>query len=194
MPAGISREHAREVLQLYREEAGALFRYGYRRLAGDRGAAEDVVQEVFEAAAHSWCALRGLNGEQRRAWLFTVARNKAADRWKVDQRLVPGLDLMYPALEPVDRVDICSLVMDSVVLDKCWKVVKGMPDRQHQVAWLHWHDGFGRAEVAKLLGISRTTVRVHLMNASRALRSAVGHELRFVEDTDNRDGIGGAEA
>ncbi|SMD22822.1 RNA polymerase sigma factor [Kibdelosporangium aridum] len=202
MPHRISEWDAREVGDFYRQEAKALFRYGYRLMQGNRAAAEDIVQETFQEAAKRWTMLRALEDSRRRAWLFTVARNKVADRWRIDLREAPVLDVLSPADKMCDGVDVHQRVIDSIVLDKCWKAIKQMPSRQHQVAWLRWHDGCDTAQIGKLLGINSSTVRVHLRNARTALKSAVGPEVRFLdeaadrnqEDADCRDPIGGAEA
>ena len=62
----------------HRAHAGELFRFALRQL-GDRGAAEDVVQEVFLRAwrsAESFDAQRG----SLRVWLFSIARNLVVDQ------------------------------------------------------------------------------------------------------------------
>ncbi len=62
---------------LYESHAGELFGFALRTL-GDRGAAEDLVQEVFLRA---WLRAETYRPERGpvRAWLFTIARNLAID-------------------------------------------------------------------------------------------------------------------
>src|ERR1700761_5897985 len=68
---------------LHDEHAGALWAYVVR-LTGDRGRAEDVVQEPLLRA---WRNPRVLDQSQGspRAWLFTVARRIVIDDWRARQ-------------------------------------------------------------------------------------------------------------
>ena len=63
---------------LYDEHASALLSYALRLTNGDRGRAEDIVQETLLRA---WRHLDALTPERgsTRAWLVTVARNVAVD-------------------------------------------------------------------------------------------------------------------
>jgi len=59
------------------------------------------------------------------------------------------------------------------------QVIACMPQRRREVAVLHWLAGFERHEVAEALGISRSTVRVHLSDALKDLSlSAEGRQTR----------------
>jgi RNA polymerase sigma factor (sigma-70 family) len=62
-----------QVLQVYRETVGPLYRYVSRRVGGDVGLAEDLVQETWMRALDTWPA-RGMPDEPL-AWLIIVARN-----------------------------------------------------------------------------------------------------------------------
>lgn len=64
-----------QITALYDEHAAALRRYALR-LTGDRGRAEDVVQETLLRA---WTHLE-ITGNTARAWLFTVARHLIIDQ------------------------------------------------------------------------------------------------------------------
>ncbi len=49
-------------------------------------------------------------------------------------------------------------------------LVDTLPERQRQVLWLHALEGLSQAEIAEVLGIERSTVKVNLHHARRAMR------------------------
>ena len=57
----------------------ALYRVAYR-LIGDRHEAEDLVQETFRSAWKSRQRYR--SGRSDRAWLISILRRRAVDRWR----------------------------------------------------------------------------------------------------------------
>src|SRR6478736_4328521 len=78
---GVASRTARQEVTLralYDEHAAALLSYALRLTAGDRGRAEDIVQETLLRA---WKHLDDLGSERgsTRAWLVTVARHVAVD-------------------------------------------------------------------------------------------------------------------
>src|SRR5437660_6487453 len=79
--------------QLYRRYARPLLGLALRRL-GDRGRAEDAVQEAF---ASVWRSARSYRPERGRAapWLYAVARNAIVDRSRARNETP-----MEPADEP----------------------------------------------------------------------------------------------
>jgi hypothetical protein len=76
----------------------------------------------------------------------------------------------------------------AVTLNKCWAVIKQMPVVQHRVAVLCWAASWTPAEIAAHLGITQSTVRVHLMNARKQLLDVVGPDLPFSEGTGEGEG------
>ena len=76
---GSSRADADVLRQLHDAHAAALLAYARRLCDGDRGRAEDVVQETLLRAWQHPEALAPERGPVR-AWLFTVARNLALTR------------------------------------------------------------------------------------------------------------------
>ena len=75
------------LIRTYEETIEPLYRFVSGRCGGDRGLAEDVVQETWLRAVDSW-KRRG-PPDQPLAWLKTVARNLLANYW----RRVPHLSL-----------------------------------------------------------------------------------------------------
>ena len=82
--AGVAIDEAdtgRAFVDLYRRAVPDVYSYLASRI-GDRGAAEDLTQEVFIAGAH-----RAAAGEEvDLRWLIAVARNKLVDHWRAMAR------------------------------------------------------------------------------------------------------------
>jgi RNA polymerase sigma-70 factor (ECF subfamily) len=90
----------REFVDLYRRLVPDVFSYVASRV-GDRGAAEDLTQEVFIAGAHR--AARGEVVDLR--WLIAVARNKLVDHWRAlarEDRKLAAVASLEPQLRHVE--------------------------------------------------------------------------------------------
>ena len=87
--------------QVYRETIRPLYRYVSRRVGGDRGLAEDLVQETWMRALDAW-PVRGVPDEPL-AWLTRVARNTLVSHFR---RVPPipidpaTIDLEAPGFQP----------------------------------------------------------------------------------------------
>jgi RNA polymerase sigma-70 factor (ECF subfamily) len=89
---------------LYEREGEAIFLFLARRTL-EPEVAVDLTAETFAVALRSWATLRPLGPEQRRAWLFTVARrlhSRYARRARVERRAVARLGIQVPALDSDD--------------------------------------------------------------------------------------------
>ena len=84
------KAHDREAFtRLYRYAVGPLYRYVASRL-GSGEETEELVQEVFVAAIVGLESLRAVDESGFLAWLFQIARNKLADRWRKRYRQPAG--------------------------------------------------------------------------------------------------------
>jgi RNA polymerase sigma-70 factor (ECF subfamily) len=82
-----------EIVQLYRENAAGLFRYGVV-LARNREAAQDAVQEAF--LRYFIARNAGQEIERPKAWLFQVVRNLLLDSLKAStKRKEVGLEAAW---------------------------------------------------------------------------------------------------
>lgn len=130
--------------------------------------AEDVVQDAFHRA------LRGLDGfdDSRpfRPWFFTIVRNvgRNAAAWRNRWSFEP-LDDTLPAnhaspLSEVERHEVRERVGAGVAL---------LSPMQGTCFRLCDLEGFRAGEVAQMLELEESTVRVHLFRARRNLREVL---------------------
>lgn len=140
--------------------------------------AEDVVQDAFLRA------LRALASYDARrpfpAWFFTVvrnvARNAAASRAVRDRRRadLAAADAHDGARSPADD----GAAERGELRGHLERALDDLPPMQRACFRLCEGEGFSTAEVAAMLGVTESTVRVHVHRARRTLRTA----LRFLTD------------
>ena len=177
----ICSRDAGELAACFAVHAAGLFGYACVLARGDRALAEDLVQAAFEAAARDWGILRCLAEEQRRAWLRTTAANIAVSGFRREaawRDRLPRIEARYRTAP----VDVAALAFTSIVLERCWKIIQDMPERQHAVAVLRWQQGMKQTEIAAALGMTEKTVSVHLNRARRRLIAQLGPDYPFAGD------------
>ena len=105
--------------------------------------------------------------ESVRAWLFTIAGNKAIDEERRASRR-PG---------PEGEVD--SWPSDSTVgflEDPVWDEVRALPEKQRTAVMLVYGDGLSHGEAAKVMDCAESTVSFHLHAARKQLKKIVEQE------------------
>jgi RNA polymerase sigma-70 factor, ECF subfamily len=177
----ISRRDADELAACFAADAAGLFGYACVLVRGDRALAEDLVQAGFEAAARAWGILRCLADEQRRGWLRAAVANIAVSGFRREaawRDRLPRIEARYRKFQ----ADTEESALSSIVLERCWQIIQGMPERQHAVAVLRWQQGMKEAEIAATLGMAEKTVSVHLHRARRQLIAQLGGDCPFASD------------
>ena len=154
---------------LYRRYARAVYALALRRL-GDRGRAEDAVQETF---ASVWRSARSYQPERGDAapWLYAIARNAIVDRFR--SRVEPPTETPEtPALESgPDEVAEASWV--------AWRVhraLEELPPSEREVLECAYWRGLSQSEVADALGIPLGTVKTRTRSALGRLASLLEQE------------------
>ena len=177
----ICARDAGELAACFAAHAEGLFGYACVLARGDRALAEDLVQAAFEAAAREWGVLRCLADEQHRKWLRTTVANIAVSSFRREaawRERLPRIEARYRKAP----VDIPAVAFTSIVLDRCWQIIQGMPERQHAVAALRWQQGMKQNEIAAALGMSEKTVSAHLAQARRRLIAQLGSDYPFTSN------------
>jgi RNA polymerase sigma-70 factor (ECF subfamily) len=154
--------------ELYRRYARPVLGLALRRL-GDRGRAEDAVQDAFTAiwrSAGSYDPERGQGG----AWLYTVARNAIVDGAR--RRPEPPIEAPEEASGdrgPDERAEAAWLA---------WRVhgaLERLPDHERPVIELAYWGGLSQSEIAERLDIPLGTIKTRT-------RSALGRLADLLED------------
>jgi RNA polymerase sigma-70 factor, ECF subfamily len=160
VPADQSGEALRA---LYRAYSGELFGFALNAL-GDRGTAEEVVQEVFTRA---WRHAAGYDPERGsvRTWLYQITRNAVIDaRRRASAR--PALALGDPDEDAAQGLSIERAMLG-------WQVAAAL-DRlspeHRQVVRLVSMQGLSVRDVARRLDLPEGTVKSRTWYALRSLR------------------------
>jgi RNA polymerase sigma-70 factor (ECF subfamily) len=157
---------------LYSRYVRSVFGLALRRL-GDRGHAEDAVQEAFTAIWRSASTYRPERGAAG-GWLYTVARNAIVDRLR---RNGPTADAELPDLASAERGP-AQQAQDS---DVAWRVHRALEDlqpREREVIELAYWSGMSQSEVAEYLHLPLGTVKTRTRSGLARLASVLEGELQ----------------
>ncbi|MGY1603640.1 sigma-70 family RNA polymerase sigma factor [Geodermatophilus sp. SYSU D00815] len=164
---GPTADEEADLRRLWDEHAGPLLAFVLRLTGGDRGRAEDVVQETLLQAWRHPEVLDPARGPAR-PWLLTVARRVAIDHYRA-RRARPS---------EVGDEDLAELpVGDGIdeALER-WLVADALASLAplHREALLHtYYAGRTVSEAATALGIPVGTVKSRVFYGLRALRLAL---------------------
>jgi RNA polymerase sigma-70 factor, ECF subfamily len=202
----ISPHEAGELALCFQAQARDLFGYACALTRGDRALAEDLVQAAFEAAAQAWQVLGDLAEEQRGGWLRRTLANLAVDGFRRERAFhdrLPRIEILHrkiqadppeqapPEQDPPEQCppgqappEQCppEQALSSIVLERCWRIIQGLPERQHAVALLRWHLDTKESEIATVLGMDEKTVSVLLHRVRHKLIVQLGPDYPFGGD------------
>lgn len=137
--------------------------------------ADDVSQAVLLTLHRK---LDDFQGRSRfTSWLYRMTMNEAIDNLRARaarERMREGVAAEpRPPTGPPGVED----VTDARLVELVGTFFRDLPERQRQIFDLVDLQGLGRSEVAEMLEMNRSTVRVHLFRARRAIRRRIleGH-------------------
>jgi RNA polymerase sigma-70 factor (ECF subfamily) len=157
--------------ELYRRYTRPVLALALRRL-GDRGRAEDALQEAFAAiwrSASSYDPQRGRGG----AWLYTVARNAIVDgARKRPEPPIEAPEKPSPEGGPDERAEASWLA---------WRVhsaIEALPDHERPVIELAYWGGLSQSEISAFLDVPLGTVKTRTRSALARLADELEEEIR----------------
>ena len=165
---------------------------------GDRGVAEDVVQETWLTCLRSLDRFEGRSS--LKTWIFGIAINIARSRRRKESRILPfasfwrrdGSEGNRPTVDQSrfgsdgmwregphswDNLPE-SKVLGDETLQHVRSAIDALPPKQREVILLRDVAGFDAGEVSSLLGISAANERVRLHRARAAVRQSLEEYLR----------------
>ena len=165
-------ERDREAFEiLYGRYVRSVFGLALRRL-GDRGHAEDAVQEAFTAIWRSASTYRPERGAAG-GWLYTVARNAIVDRLR---RNGPTADAELPELASTEPGP-AQQAEDSDVAFRVHRALEELQPREREVIELAYWSGMSQSEVAEYLHLPLGTVKTRTRSGLARLATVLEGEL-----------------
>jgi RNA polymerase sigma-70 factor (ECF subfamily) len=155
---------------LYARYARPIFALALRRL-GDRGRAEDAVQEAFAAVWRSARTYRPERGAGAH-WLYAVARNAIVDRGRAR-----GENPAEPAEEPSAEPGPPDVAESDWAAWRVHRAIGELPERERVVVELAYWGGLSQSEVAKRLGVPLGTVKTRTRSALSRLADLLEEDL-----------------
>ena len=80
------------------------------------------------------------------------------------------------------QADPSEQALSAIMLERCWRIIGEMPKGQYAVAVMRWQLGMKEAEIAAVLGIAESTVRVQVHRVRRKLIEQSGLDHPFARD------------
>lgn len=174
--AGMGHGDQRALAELYERHSRAMLAY-LVQLTGDRGTAEELLQDTFVAAWRGAGAFEGRAGV--RTWLFGIARRRARDGHR--RRLLPVADGWNEEDVAGDGGEEAALAR--IELAELGRLAGSLPVAHREVLALVLVHELPYADVARVLEVPVGTVKSRLNAARRALRALAGGRE---EDADGR--------
>jgi RNA polymerase sigma-70 factor, ECF subfamily len=155
---------------LYRRYARPVFALALRRL-GDRGRAEDAVQETF---ASVWRSARSYRRERGPGapWLYAVARNAIVDRRRA--RAEPPTEVPEMAAAEPEPSEAAEASWTA------WRIHRALgelPENERVVLELAYWSGLSQSEIAEFLQIPLGTVKTRTRTALSRLADLLEGEF-----------------
>ncbi|MCL2002514.1 MAG: RNA polymerase sigma factor [Oscillospiraceae bacterium] len=153
----------RELADIYGRHKATVYRvcFAYMKNTADT---EDAVQETFFRLIKSGPAFG--SEEHEKAWLIRTAsnlcKNVLRSWWRRRENLDDHQNLRGSG--PAETDEVLSAVM-------------GLPEPYKTAVYLYYYEGYDSAEISKILGKPKSTVRNHLHEARGVLRKKLGGDL-----------------
>ena len=148
--------------ELYQRYAPRIYGLGVQVL-GDRGLAEELVQETFVRLWRSAPRFDPDRGSPA-TFVYAIARRLAIDLWRRPSSRPLMADEAPPDDDQMDRVLIRLDVRD---------VLNSLSDAHREVLTLSYHEHLKQSEIAERLGIPLGTVKTRSYHALRSLKAAL---------------------
>jgi len=128
--------------------------------------ADDCFQETFMAALRNY---ETLDGHSPRAWVMTIARNKAIDHHRATGR--------RPVPKGEELPDVPALKRNEPD-PELWAEVAGLPDRQREAVGLRFAADLRYREIAAAMDTSEEAARRSVHEGLKKLRERITKEER----------------
>jgi RNA polymerase sigma factor (sigma-70 family) len=154
--------------RLYADCHAAILGYVLRRAENPDDAA-DAIAETFLIAWRRSEEIPG--GEERRLWLYGVARRVLANQRRGERRRFALTQRLSTELAHVPRPSEPTNALAGLT-----DAFKQLPESDREILALEGWEGLEPAQIATVLGCSRNAARIRLHRARRRLAEELAHQ------------------
>ena len=154
-----------------------------RNMVRDSADAEDLTQETFIRAFRQRATLR--DETALLSWLYQIATHVALDRLRQRIRIQSRQDEQRPeelCVEDKSTLSALSVIQQSEMSECVQAYITRLSDGYKTVLLLHDVDGLTASEIADLLGLPLTTVKMRLHRARRRLQAMLQEACALGQD------------
>lgn len=143
------------------------------RILGNRGDAEEVLQEVFIAVWNRADTYNAALGAPL-AWLVRIARNRAVDRLRANAVRVRTIEAAAPDPEPIDTPELRAVRSEQQ--GRVVRALDGLPGDQRSLIEQAYFLGLTQTELAERHQLPLGTVKTRIRTGMLALRQCLAQE------------------
>jgi RNA polymerase sigma-70 factor (ECF subfamily) len=173
----IGRKDAEAFEVFYDRHGGAAFSLAYRIL-GERGAAEDCIQEAFISIWRSGGRFDPTRGSVR-SWTLSIVRNRAIDVLRSKAGKAPKMT--FDDDEIIESRPSGELTDEEAMRHETASEVRGalsqLPGEQSKVIQLAYFGGFSQSEIAGMLNVPLGTVKGRMRLGLEKIRGELAEGL-----------------
>ena len=174
----LTAERDEEALEvLFDRHGGPAFSLAYR-IVGERGAAEDVVQEAFISVWRSGARYDRARGSVR-SWLLGIVRNRAIDMLRSKAGRTTRLDSDDDSVleqRPAEELTEAEALRRETARE-LRGAMAALPAEQSKVIELAYFGGFSHSEIAAMLGVPLGTVKGRMRLGLEKIRGRLAEGL-----------------
>ena len=161
----------------YDRHGGVAYSLAYRIL-GERGAAEDCIQEAFISIWRSGGKFDAARGSVR-SWTLSIVRNRAIDVLRSKAGKAPKMT--FDDDEIIESRPSGELTDEEAMRNETATEVRGalsqLPDEQSKVIQLAYFGGFSQSEIAGMLNVPLGTVKGRMRLGLEKIRGELAEGL-----------------
>ncbi len=143
------------------------------RILGNRGDAEEVLQEVFIAVWNRADTYHATLGAPV-GWLVRIARNRALDRLRANAVRVRTIEAIMPHTEPIDSPELRAVRSEQQ--GRVARALDALPGDQRALIEQAYFLGLTQTELAERHQLPLGTVKTRIRTGMLALRQCLAQE------------------
>lgn len=166
-----------DAFERFYDATAASIRAFILRHCSDRGATDDLFQITYIKFLGSRMAATP-EAPEAKAYLYRIAANAITDHGRSRQRR----ERFESSLREPDRSGARHFAAESLDLRDA---LSTLSDREQQLLWLLYAEGFDHKEAARILGVSRASVKVLAFRARKKLAAQLSSLPPSEEGSDS---------